>query len=106
MRIGDENIGDRVISTFPFSLRFARPFFFILDLSKTWGENALNPEVFTEPGETPVAPLGVLKEVSLYGVGISSNDKLSMVDQSLEYTLLKSLQAIPQVRSKASVALI
>ena len=62
--------------------------------------------MFTEPGEPPVAPLEVLKEFSLYDVDISSNDKLSMVDQSLEYTLLKSLQAIPQVRSKGSVTLI
>ena len=90
----------------PFSLRYARPFFSILDLSKTWGKNALNPEVFTEPGEPPVAPLEVLKEFSLYDVDISSNDKLSVLDHSLQYTLLKSLQAIPQVRSKASVALI
>ena len=109
LRIGDENIGERPISTLPFSLRFARPFFFILDLSKTWGENAenaLNPEVFTEPGESPVAPLEVLKGFSLYDADISSTDKLSMLDHSLQYTLLKSLQAIPQVRSKASVALI
>ena len=62
--------------------------------------------MFTEPGEPPVASLEVLKEFSLYGVDISSNDKSSMLDHSLQYTLLKSLQAIPQVRSKGSVALI